>query len=235
MSMAWVAVGTAVVGAATSIYSGNQAAKGAGRASALQGRLAAEQSAADNRAIEKQNLDQIVRNSYRTGMMNMQLGLQKKQAVQQGFDASVQFQNIKGQAVSNVEASGAIGASADAVLNDLDMQYNNSKVVQQENFVSLLENYNSELDVMRMNALENVASARKFNRIEDDSQPSRGQIVGTALANAAVSAVGAYAARNMSLGLGPAPASNVQSTTGTMAGFRQDPFGPTQSRFNFGR
>lgn len=223
MTMAWVAVGTAVVGAAASMYSGNQAAKGqAAQASAM--------SNAENAAIAKQNMSQMVRNSYRTGMLNMQLGLQKKQAVQQGFDTSVRFQEVMGAAVSNKEAAGAIGASADAVTTDLEMQYENSKVVQQENFASILDNYNNELDAMRMNALNQVVDAKKY----EYHGPSSGQIVGGALVGAAISAAGSYASRNMSLGLGDRPASQVQSTTGTMAGFRQDPFGPSQSRFNFG-
>lgn len=220
--MAWVSIGVAVAGAAVSIYSGNQAAKGqAAQASAL--------SNAENNAIAKQNMSQMVRNSYRTGMLNMQLGLQKKQAVQQGFDTSVQFQNIRGAAVSNKEAAGAIGASADAVVTDLEMQYENSKMVQQENFASILDNYNNELDAMRMNALNQVVDAKKY----EYHGPSSGQLIGGALASAAISAAGNYAMRNMSLGLGPRAGTQVQSTTGTMAGFRQDPFGPTQSRYNF--
>lgn len=220
--MVWAATGVAVAGMAVSIYSGNQAAKGqAAQASAL--------SNAENNAIAKQNMSQMVRNSYRTGMLNMQLGLQKKQAVQQGFDTSVQFQNIKGTAVSNKEAAGAIGASAEAVVTDLEMQYENSKMVQQENFASILDNYNNELDAMRMNALNQVVDAKKY----EYHGPSSGQIIGGALASAAISAAGNYAMRNMSLGLGPKAGTQVQSTTGTMAGFRQDQFGPTKSRYNF--
>ena len=220
--MAWVATGIAVSGMAVSIYSGNQAAMGqAAQASAM--------SNAENNAIAKQNMSQMVRNSYRTGMLNMQLGLQKKQAVQQGFDTSVQFQNIRGAAVSNKEAAGAIGASAEAVVTDLEMQYENSKMVQQENFASILDNYNNELDAMRMNALNQVVDAKEY----EYHGPSSGQIVGGALANAAISAAGDYAMRNMSLGLGPRQGTQIQSTTGTMSGFRTDPFGPTQSRFNF--
>jgi hypothetical protein len=204
------------------MYSGNQAAKGqAAQASAM--------SNAENDAIAKQNMSQMVRNSYRTGMLNVQLGLQKKQAVQQGFDTSVQFRNVMGQAVSNKEAASAIGGSADAVVTDLEMQYENSKMVQQENFASILDNYNNELDAMRMNAQNQVVDAKKY----EYHGPSSGQIVGGALVGAATSAAGNYAMRNMSLGLGPRAGKQVQSTTGTMAGFRQDPFGPTQSRFNF--
>ena len=223
MTMAWVAVGTAVVGAAASMYSGSQASSSAAKqASAV--------SNAENDAIAKQNMSQIVRNSYRTGLLNMQLGLQKKQAVQQGFDTTVQFRAMEGAADANVAASGAIGSSADAVLKDLDMQYNNAKVVQEDNFASMLDSYNQELEGMRMNAMNQVVDAKKF----EFHGPSSGQIVGGALLNAAVSAAGNYAMRNMSLGLGARPSANVDSTSGAMAGFRQDPFGPTKSRFNFG-
>lgn len=213
MSM-WVAGGMAVASAAVNIYAGNQAANGqAAQASAL--------SNAENNAIAKQNMSQMVRNSYRTGMLNMQLGLQKKQAVQQGFDTSVQFQNIRGSAVSNKEAAGAIGASADAVVTDLEMQYENSKMVQQENFASILDNYNNELDAMRMNALDQVVDVKKY----EYHGPSSGQIVGGALANAAISAAGNYAMRNMSLGLGPKPETSVASNSGTMIGIRGNMFG----------
>lgn len=223
--MVWAATGVAVAGIALSVYQGNQSAKNsASQASAL--------SNAENAAIAKQNMSQMVRNSYRTGMLNMQLGLQKKQAVQQGFDTSVKFREVMGQAVSNQEAAGAIGASADGVVTDLEMQYENSKVVQQENFSSILDNYNNELDAMRMNALNQVVDAKKY----EYHGPSSGQILGGAIAGAAINAAGSYAMRNMSLGLGnkPTATSNVQSTTGTMAGFRTDPFGPSVSRFNFG-
>lgn len=219
--MVWAAVGVAAVGVVASIYQGNQSAKSAaGQASAL--------SNAENNAIAKQNMSQMVRNSYRTGLLNMQLGLQKKQAVQQGFDTSVQFQNLRGTAVSNAEAAGAIGGSADAVLNDLEMQYGNAKIVQEENFASMLDNYNNELDGMRMNALNQVVDAKKY----EYHGPSQGQIVGGALLGAAVSAAGNYAQRQMTLGLGPKPATQVQSTTGSMTGFRTDPFGPTPSRWS---
>jgi len=222
MTMAWVAVGTAVVGAAASMYSGNQAAKGqAAQASAM--------SNAENAAIAKQNISQMVRNSYRTGLLNLQLGLQKKQAVQEGFNTSVQFRNAMGSVENNAAASGAIGGSADAVVSDLEMQYGNAKVVQEENFASMLDNYNQELEGMRMNALNQVVESKKFEYYG----PSQGQIIGGALVGAAVSAAGNYATRQMTLGLGPSAgtASPVQSTTGTMTGFRTDPFGPTPSRW----
>ena len=225
MTMAWVAVGTAVVGAAASMYSGSQAASNSAK-------QASAMSNAENDAIAKQNMSQMVRNSYRTGMLNMQLGLQKKRAVQEGFDTSVQYATGKGSLEANQVAAGAVGASADAVLSNLDMAYGQAKEQQQENFTSTLDQYNQELDAMRMNALNSVVEARKY----EYNGPSSGQIVGGALLNAAVSAAGSYAMRQMSLGLGPqaSTATNVQSTTGVMAGFRTDPFGPSQSRFNFG-
>ena len=223
MTMAWVAVGTTVVSAAAGIYSSSQAASNSAK-------QASAMSNAENDAIAKQNMSQMVRNSYRTGMLNMQLGLQKKRAVQEGFDTSVQYASGKGSLEANQVAAGAVGASADAVMSNLDMAYGQAQ--QKENFTSTLDQYNQELDAMRMNALNNVVEARKY----EYNGPSSGQIIGGALINAAVSAAGSYAMRQMSLGLGPqaSTATNVQSTTGVMAGFRTDPFGPSQSRFNFG-
>lgn len=219
--MTWVAVGVAAVGVVSSVYAGSQSAKNsAAQASAM--------SNAENNAIAKQNMSQMVRNSYRTGILNMQLGLQKKQAVQQGFDTSVQFRNVMGQVENNAAASGAIGSSADAVVHDVEMQYENAKIVQQENFATVIDNYNNELEGMRMNALNQVVDAKKY----EYHGPSQGQIVGGALINAAVSAAGNYAMRSMSLGLGPKAGTQVESTTGTMAGFRNDPFGPSVSRWS---
>jgi hypothetical protein len=221
--MTWVAVGVAGVSLVAGVYSSSQAASNSAK-------QASSVSNAENDAIAKQNMSQQIRNAYRTGMMNMQLGLQKKRAVQEGFDTTVKYTEGRGALDANMVAAGAVGASADAVVNDIDMQFGQAKEQQQENFQSTLDQYNNELDAMRMNALNNVVEARKY----EYNGPSSGQMIGSALLNAAVSAAGTYATRQMSLGLGPKPTANVSSTTGVMAGFRTDPFGPSVNRFNFG-
>lgn len=206
--MSWVAVGVAAGGVATSIYSGSQSAKSSAR-------QASAMSNAENAAIAKQNMSQMIRNSYRTGILNMQLGLQKKQAVQQGFNISAERVQALGAVESNAEAAGAIGASADAVATDLEMKYANAQEQNKENFESMLDNYNNELEALRMNALDQVVDAKKF----EYNGPSGGQIVGTALIQGAMSFAGNYAMRSMSLGLGAKPAaSNVSSTADSMLG-----------------
>lgn len=201
--MSWVAVGVAAVGVATSVYSGSQAAKSSARqASAI--------SNAENEAIAKQNMSQMVRNSYRTGILNMQLGLQKKQAVQQGFNISAERIQALGAVESNAEAAGAIGASADAIVSDMEMKYGQAQVQNEENYASMLDNYNNELEAMRMNALNQVVEARKY----EYNGPSSGQIVGSALIQGALNFAGNYAMRSMSLGVGPKAGANVSSSAG---------------------
>lgn len=218
MTMAMVAAGIAAAG---SLYSANRAASGA----AKQGQRASD---AENKAIAKANMSQIVRNNYRGGLLQMQKGLQKKQAVQQGFDTTVMAQQAMGQSHANAAASGTVGASSEAVANDIRMKLGEAQAQQKDQYEAMLTNYNTELDSIRMNALESTVEARKY----EYTGPSSGQMFGSALAAGAMAAGSAYAGQQMKLGLGTPPADvGVQNTT--MRGLN-NAFGPSPSGLGSG-
>lgn len=197
-----VGVGVSVLG---SSMAANASAKQAGAISL-----------AENRAIAKHNMNQIVRNSYRTGMANLQLGMQKKQAAMQGFSITAQGQQVLSAATANQAASGTTGASADAVVNDIKMKVGEAKNYQDEQYEMMLTNYNNELEANRMNALSAVVDAKHY----EYQGPSVGQMWGGALLQGAVNFAGDYAKRRIDLGLGPKVAPNT-----TLQGFNTNPWG----------
>lgn len=158
-----------------------------------------KQSNAENEAIAKHNMSQIVRNSYRAGILNMQLGLQKKQAAQQGHKLTAQHLAVRGLAESNIAASGTVGASAEAVLSDIDMKLGEAQAQQRDNNEMMLVNYNNDLEVLKMNALNEVVQPRKY----EYNGPSAAEIAGSGVMNLAMQLGGQYAMSQMNLGLGP--------------------------------
>lgn len=190
--MTWgiVSVG---VGTAASIYGGNKA-----RNSSI--KQMNDASNAENAAIAKQNMNQIVRNSYRAGLANLQLGLSKKQATQSGFDLSAAGAMALGNASTAAAASGSVGASVDAVQSDIQMKIDQAATAQADEYEQMIDNFNLELEANRMNALETTLEARQYKY----RGASQGDIITGAVLSSAVQWAGNYALRKASLGLGPA-------------------------------
>jgi len=201
MSM-WFSAAAVVVGAATSAYSSNQASKSAMSS-------ASKQSAEYNLSLEKQYLHSIVRNSYSTGLLNVQLGLQKKKAAQEGFDITAQAAAAKGQAQAAASASGSVGASVDAIQNDIDMKLGEAQAVNADNYEQMLDNYNSELMLNKINATSEVLSQNP-SKVTYEGQ-SFGSAFGIALLSGAAQAMMGYAGGKMKLGLGDRPTVGSQS------------------------
>ena len=202
MSMAWSAVAVSVAG---SMYASSSAASG-------QMKSASSSAKEYNISLEKQYLHSIVRNSYQSGLLNVQLGLQKKKAAQEGFDQTVQAKAVLGQAVASSAATGTVGASVDAVQNDIEMKLGEAQAVSADNYEQMLDNYNSELMLNKINATsETIAqNPAKVNY----SGPSMGSMLGSALLSGMAQGFGVMAKDNMKLGLG----AKVGSTSGTIGG-----------------
>lgn len=185
------AVGAAAVAVAGSLYSSSQA----GKSAAKQGSAASK---AENEAVIRSNTQSMVRNSYKAGMMNMQLGLSKKQAIQEGFDTSLNAQAAMGQVISNQAATGTVGASADVIANDINMKWGEARAMQRENFENDLTNFNNEIEALSVSAEGEVQHARKF----EYNGPSGGEMMlGAAFAGVS-SFMGSYGGKAMSLQLG---------------------------------
>lgn len=201
MSM-W-AVGAAAVAVAGSLYSSNQA----GKSAAKQGSAASK---AENEAVIRSNTQSVIRNSYKAGMMNLQLGLQKKQAVQQGFDQTVQGQAMLGAATVNQAAAGTVGASTDAVLNDIDMKLGEAKAQGRENYEADLTNFNNELEALSVSAEGEVQHARKYEYMG----PSSGAMWTGALLAGASAYMSAGGSQRMSLNMGSSSGTTARSLGG---------------------
>ena len=227
LSAASIAAITAAGTAATSLYSANRAASGAAKS-------ASAASNAENNAIAKQNMSQIIRNNYRGGLLQMQKGLQKKQAVQQGFDTTVMAQQAMGASSANAAAAGTIGASSEAVANDIQMKLGEAKAQQADSYEAMLTNYNTELETLRMNALETNVAPHEYKY----TGPSAGQMCGSALLSGAMAGGSMYAGSQMKLGLGAKPPASVGGQNAIMQSFQQNPFGPSNrlgsGTFNIG-
>lgn len=206
MSMAWSAASMAVS------VAGSMAASSSAANSQMK---SASNSARDyNMSLEKQYLHSIVRNSYKTGLLNVQLGLQKKTAAQEGYTQTVQARAAMGEASAQAAATGSVGASVDAVQNDIDMKLGEAQAVSADNYEQLLDNYNAELQMGKINATSEVLSSDPAKVSYEG--PSIGQMFGGALLQGAASFVGGMARNRMQLGLGSAP--KVNSNSGVITG-----------------
>ena len=185
------AVGAAAVAVAGSLYASNQA----GKSAAKQGGAASK---AENEAVIRSNTQSTIRNSYKAGMMNLQLGLQKKQAIQQGFDQTVQAEAMMGAATVNQAASGTVGASTDAVLTDIEMKLGEAQAMGRESYEADLTNFNNELEALSISAEGEVQHARKYEYMG----PSSGEMWTGALLAGASAYMGAGGSKRMSLNMG---------------------------------
>lgn len=189
--MTWFAVGAAAVAVAGSLYSSNQA----GKSAAKQGSAASK---AENEAVIRANTQSVIRNSYKAGMMNLQSGLMKKQATQQGYDTSVQAQAALGASSANAAAAGTVGASVDAVQNDINMKWGEAEAQQRENYEAELTNFNNELEALSTSAEGEVQHARRY----EYAGPSGGEMmIGAALAGVS-SFYSTYGQKRLNLNLG---------------------------------
>lgn len=113
------------------------------------------------RQITANNLALTTRNAYVTGLMNMQLGLTKKQLAQRGADVRTAGLQAKGLLEANAAASGAIGASVEAARSDIQSKVDQAGQVVQDEWEMTLTNYNNELESNRINMLNSIVVPNK--------------------------------------------------------------------------
>lgn len=151
--------------------------------------------------ITANNLALSTRNAYVTGLMNMQLGLTKKQLAQQGADVRTAGLQAKGMLEANAAASGTIGASVEAARTDIQSKVDQAGQAVKDEWEQTLVNYNNDLESNRINMM---------NSIVVPSKPTyRGaslfdNILGSTLSTAA-SFGSNYALQSMRLNLGSTP------------------------------
>lgn len=155
-----------------------------------------EEGIARNNAVVKANLANTLRTGYRAGLLNMQKGLLKKQTAQRGFDTTAAAQEALGAVTANQAASGTIGASVDAVSQDIQMKMGEALAQNRDAYEIDLLNWNTQLGELLFEAKQATQDMAQVDL------PSDSDIFGNALMSAAVSAGTMYANSKMSLGPG---------------------------------
>ena len=189
----------------------------------------------DYEAITEQNMNNLIRQSYRSGLMNVQLAMQKRRAIAQGFDTSQKAAAFMGTASANAAAAGAAGASADAVKNDIKMKAAQAQISIQDQYAQQLENFNSEVEAVRLNNLMEINTPRKIllastGSLSDPTNINTNYAYTNPLAAGSVAWLGSFAgnyvASNTSLNLGSTPAGTSASTAAA--------FGPSTRSAGYG-
>ena len=207
MSM-WVAGGMAVASVAASLYSSNSAAKSSAK-------QAGAMSKAENEAVIRSNMQSVVRNNYKAGMMNMQLGLRKKQLAQEGHSITVESSKMLGAATANASAAGNVGSSVDAIITDINMKTGEAQAQQRENYQGELTNFNNELEALSLSAEGEVQRAKQY----EYNGPSSGQMWGQALMAGASSFMNTYGAKALSLNTGTQSGTTAAGLTKASSGY----------------
>jgi len=163
---------------------------------------------AQNKAILEAN-DKNYRNTmYTLGYMRVQQAQRMHMLSQNKADLSVSQQEELAKATANAAAAGNVGASVDAVRNDVLMQYGRARAALGEQVVQEQFNFNTQVEGLLRNALD---SSNGPVEAKVPSQSSR-------LLGALTSASSMYLQSYLSLGLGAgsdAPATGTDYTAMT--------------------
>jgi hypothetical protein len=196
MSWAFVAVGAVAGGTAFQSFSASNKEVAAGARASIQQN---NQITAQNEASVEANLKNTIRTGYRVGILNVQQGQMNREAIQKGFDISAAQVNALGSADANQAAVGAIGASAQAVLNDVRMRAGEAQAQNLEDWQIQKFNFNTQLaDLVFQgtSALTGSQAATEFDA------PSVGESLTSALVQGAIAGGTMYATSKFKLGAG---------------------------------
>lgn len=177
---------------ASSVLSGLGAANSAKK----QNKMLARQNIAENEAIIKANVANTIRTGYRVGLLNIQRGLTRRQMQQKGFDITAATQSALGATNANAAASGTIGASVDAVVNDIRMKQGEAQAQLQNDFEIEEMNFNTQLTELVHQGLDAVQAPSKLKLA------SNKDIMGNALLAGLTTFGSMYAQSKFDLGLG---------------------------------
>ena len=200
--MSYFLAGAAAMTAATA-YIGGQNSK----AAAIKAGNTA--SKAEGEAIVRERLNQTIRNSYSTGLAQMQLGLERKRASQQIADVSAAELAAKGNANTLAAATGSMGASVKAIAADIDQKANSAVDMTKDSFEMAMVNYNNNLDAMVLNTDQSAPQVRENKYTGPDS----GQILSSALLAGGSQFASGYTMKQMQLGLGKTTVPNPTSSS----------------------
>lgn len=155
------------------------------------------QQVADSKEIVRDRLQASIRNAYATALGQVQLALNKKQTAQQMSSVRAGGVSALGDASLMSAYSGTMGASVDAVSNDIMQRSNEALTQLQENYDASLQDYNRSLDSMVVNTELSTPQQREYKYMGPSTTDNLlSSIIGTG-----ASFAGNYADQKMKLGL----------------------------------
>lgn len=155
------------------------------------------QQIADSKEIVRDRLQASIRNAYATALGQVQLALNKKQTAQQMSSVRAGGVSALGDASLMSAYSGTMGASVDAVSNDIMQRSNEALTQLQENYDASLQDYNRSLDSMVVNTELSTPQQREYKYMG----PSTTDNLLSSIIGAGASFAGNYADQKMKLGL----------------------------------
>lgn len=194
-SFAFKAIGGFIAGNKASAAALNQQTLG------MQQEAAAwDRNSADNKAIGEANLTNQIRTGYKVGLLNVQRAQAKKRAMQDGFDLSKTAEQALGSANANAAAAGQIGASVDAVTNDIQSKVDDAAAQMGANYEQTSDNFDTQLTDLLNQGHDVLRAASKITVQKTPIAQTTG--IGEALLGAAIDVGGNYLSQKMKLGLG---------------------------------
>lgn len=147
---------------------------------------------AQNKAIREANRENTIKTGFQVGLLNVQRGQRLMQRTQRMAEVGQGELIEAGAAGNNAAAAGTVGASVDAVQQDIELKFDRMRdSLELENEIEAF-NYNT--------ALHDVLQGGQ-DKLVDYVRPG-GQSGYAILGQAAISTAGSYYGSKMSLGLG---------------------------------
>lgn len=172
---------------------------------------------ATNKAIGEANLQNTIRTGYRAGILNVQRGQSRQQAVKAGWDVSVKGAQALGQSQANAAASGTTGASVDAVTDDIRRKVDEAQGEVDQAWESTQLNFDNALNDMIQQGIDSLQTAQRPDTqgptLQDPTKAAITAGIGTAVGFATQ-----YGVSNMQLGVGAARAPSGTSGMGAGSG-----------------
>lgn len=156
---------------------------------------------AQNDAILQANTANTIRTGYRVGLQNLQKARIVLDASQQGYDLSVKGIQAMGQNQAVAAASGTVGASVDAVKDDIQKKVAETQIGYDQTFEQMMENAQIGIQQTIMSGQDAILSSAKFNT----TMPNQVSSLQSALVTGAAGFANAYAGGKLSLGGAQAP------------------------------
>lgn len=157
---------------------------------------------ASNDAILQANTANMIRTGYRVGLQNLQKARYVLDASQQGYDLSVKGITALGQNQAVASASGTVGASVDAVQNDIQKKQAETQIGYDQTFETMMENAQIGIEQTIMQGSDMIRYSQKYNTTMPNQQSS----LQAALITGAAGFANAYAGGQLSLGGAQPPA-----------------------------